>query len=170
MLLKDGSLRLIADRGAGPVDTGDDGGEAELDARILEVSRDRLGKRFKDFKIAVDLVTETAWDSWPLTGPRTTKWCLQFTLQTNGHPRALHSWWKSTCGLSIADPGVSDHEAAMKAVEYALTYDQVNAAELSFVELLLRRAQLAEYRYKHKLLWTDGQVDALLQDEFLYLG
>eukprot|EP00959_Pyramimonas_sp_CCMP1952_P155556 3254185-Pyramimonas_sp.AAC.1 len=56
----------------------------------------------------------------------------------------------------------------MMAVEYALTYDQVNAAELSFVELLLR--QLAEYRYKHKLLRTDGQVDALLQDEFLYLG
>ncbi|CAK0857511.1 unnamed protein product [Prorocentrum cordatum] len=170
MLLKDGTLRPIADRGAGPVDQGDDGGEAELDARILEVSRDRLGKRFKDFKIAVDLVTETAWVSWPLTGPRTTKWCLQFILQTNGHPRARHSWWKSTCSLSIADLGVSDHETAMKALEYALTYDQVNAAEVSFVELLLRRAQLAEYRYKHRLFRTDGQVDALLQDEFLHLG
>eukprot|EP00959_Pyramimonas_sp_CCMP1952_P323540 6770709-Pyramimonas_sp.AAC.1 len=142
-MLKDGKLRLIADRGEGPADQGDDGGETELDARILEVSRDRLGKRFKDFKVAVDLVTETAWDSWPLTGPRATKWCLQFIPQTNGHPRARHSWWKSTCSLSIADPGVSDHETAMKAVEYALTYDQVNAAELSFVELLLRRAQLA---------------------------
>ncbi|CAK0825147.1 unnamed protein product, partial [Prorocentrum cordatum] len=170
MMLKGGKLRLIADRGAGPADQGDDGGGAELDARILEVSRDRLGKRFKDSKVAVDLVTETAWGSWPLTGPRTTKWCLQFILQTSGHPGARHSWWKSTCSLSIADPGVSDHETAMKAAGYALTYDQVNAAELSFVELLLRRAQLAEYRYKHKLLWTDGQVDALLQDEFLYLG
>eukprot|EP00959_Pyramimonas_sp_CCMP1952_P129014 2697856-Pyramimonas_sp.AAC.1 len=57
----------------------------------------------------------------------------------------------------------------MKAVEYALTYDQVNAAELSFVELLLRRAHLAECRYKRKLLRAGGQVDALLQGEFLDL-
>eukprot|EP00959_Pyramimonas_sp_CCMP1952_P242489 5068354-Pyramimonas_sp.AAC.1 len=58
----------------------------------------------------------------------------------------------------------------MKAVEYALTYDQVNASELAFVELLLRRAQLAECRYKHRLLRTDSQIVNILQDEFLYLG
>eukprot|EP00959_Pyramimonas_sp_CCMP1952_P174681 3650851-Pyramimonas_sp.AAC.1 len=70
--MQDGVTKLISDRD--PVTSGgDDGDDVDLDARILEVTRDRLGKRFKDFKVAVDLTSETEWDSWPLTGPRTTK-------------------------------------------------------------------------------------------------
>ena len=63
----------------------------ELDARILTIARDRLGRRHKEVKVAVDECTETVWDNWPLTGPRTVAWCMTFIVQTNGHPRARHN-------------------------------------------------------------------------------
>ncbi|CAK0804444.1 unnamed protein product [Prorocentrum cordatum] len=142
----------------------------ELDARILEISRDKLGKQHEDVKDAIDCCTESVWDSWPLTGPRTVLWCLTFIAQTNGHPRARHTWWKHTCRLTSGDPGVSDHETAMKGLEYLLTYDQLNAPELVFAELFTRRAQLAEFRHRHLLLRPDDFGDDLANDEFLYLG
>eukprot|EP00959_Pyramimonas_sp_CCMP1952_P234002 4889683-Pyramimonas_sp.AAC.1 len=77
---------------------------------IFEISRDKLGKRSKDVKEAISCCTESAWDSWPLTGRRTAMWCVTF----NGRPRARHTWWKHTCRLTNGDPGVSDHETEMK--------------------------------------------------------
>eukprot|EP00959_Pyramimonas_sp_CCMP1952_P219101 4580975-Pyramimonas_sp.AAC.1 len=58
----------------------------------------------------------------------------------------------------------------MKGLESLLTYDQLNAPELVFAELFFRRAQLAEFRYRHLLLRPDDFGDDLVNDEFLYLG
>eukprot|EP00959_Pyramimonas_sp_CCMP1952_P153066 3201835-Pyramimonas_sp.AAC.1 len=58
----------------------------------------------------------------------------------------------------------------MRAVEYALTCDQVGAMELSFVGLLLRHPQLVEYRCKHRPLETESHAGTLLAEEFWYSG
>eukprot|EP00974_Lingulodinium_polyedra_P021414 2068948-Lingulodinium_polyedra.AAC.1 len=56
----------------------------------------------------------------------------------------------------------------MRVVELAVVYDQLNITELASFELLMRRAQMTEYRYCEKLL---GSVEnALAEDEHLYLG
>ncbi|CAK0831041.1 unnamed protein product [Prorocentrum cordatum] len=102
----------------------------ELDARIFEISRDKLGKRHKDVKEAIDCCTVSAWDSCPLTGPRTVMWYLTFVVHATVSP----------------EPGVFYHEIAMKATECMLTHDQSNAPKLVFAELFLRKAQLAEFR------------------------
>ncbi|CAK0847616.1 unnamed protein product [Prorocentrum cordatum] len=82
-LLQDGVVKMNSDRDGTSSGHGDGEDEQEFDARILEISRERPSQRFKDFKVAVDLTSEMAWDSGPLAGPRTTKWCLQFILKTN---------------------------------------------------------------------------------------
>eukprot|EP00959_Pyramimonas_sp_CCMP1952_P012982 274675-Pyramimonas_sp.AAC.1 len=43
----------------------------ELDARLLTVTRDGNGIRFKDFREGVNQISSSDWGGWPLSGPRT---------------------------------------------------------------------------------------------------
>merc|ERR1712194_194096 len=72
-------------------------------------------------------------------------------------------------GLTVTDPGVSDHEAIMRAVDYGLTFDQLNLGELVSFELLLRRAQLVEMKYKSRSL-KGLYGDTSHEEEYLVLG
>ena len=96
-------------------------------------------------------------------------WCCKFILESDVHPRARHIRWRSVTGLSGGDVGVSEHEAMMRALEFALCYDQLQAAELATMEVLVRRAQMVELKYRDrvvKLSPTGGVED----DEHLYMG
>ena len=94
-----------------------------VDARVLSVIRDPSGRRYRSFRAAVIELTVTNWDNWPISGPRTVLWCCQFLLDVDGSPRARHSRWMHECKLTPADPSVADHEAGLRALEFALTYD-----------------------------------------------
>ena len=67
------------------------------------------------------------------------------------------------------DAGVSEHELAMRALEHAMQFDQINVGELASMELLMRRAQLSELKYKDAVLRNDP-ADEYGDDAFLYLG
>ena len=143
--------------------------DAELDARVLSMEYTSDGIRHRSFRSAVGLLTETGWGHWPVAGPRTTLWCCRFILGTDGHPRARHTRWRRDAGLAPGDPGVGDHENAMRILEYCLTYDMLQAAELSMVEVMMRKAQLVELKYRDRVVnsTTQGTVE---DDEHLYLG
>lgn len=53
-------------------------GGGESDARVLAINRTPLNVRRRDFKAAADLMHESGWEGWPLTGPRTTLLVLSF--------------------------------------------------------------------------------------------
>ena len=144
--------------------------DESLDARVLSMVRLPDGTRYKDFRKAVGELLESPWAGWPLSGPRTTRWCLRYIMEVDGHPTAHHTRWKFQAGLSGNDLGVADHETAMKIIEYSLTFDQINISELAGYELLLRKAQLIELKYKQRSLRSGGGLDASLEDEHLYLG
>ena len=56
----------------------------------------------------------------------------------------------------------------MRVLEYALVYDQLQAAELSSLEVVARAAQLVELRHRDRIVGTyQGTPD---EDAFLYLG
>eukprot|EP00959_Pyramimonas_sp_CCMP1952_P157421 3292135-Pyramimonas_sp.AAC.1 len=57
----------------------------------------------------------------------------------------------------------------MRMIELAVVYHQLNITELASFELLLRRAQLAEMRYRDMILGKHGG-DEFAEDEFLYMG
>ena len=84
------------------------------------------------------------------------------------HPRARHTKWVHECGLDSSDEWVQDHDLAMRMLEMGLSFDQLNLSELSCFELLVRKAQMAEWRYRDRLLSTDH--DDLFNDQYLYLG
>jgi len=143
--------------------------KTEVDARVLPIVRNKQGVRQRNFSEAVPELTESEWDSWPITGPRTTSWCVAFIKDQNGAPRARHARWKSDCKLKTDDSGVLDHELALRAMELAVCYDQLNISELASFELLARRAQLAEIKHKQALVeYSVGSSGH--EDEHLYLG
>ena len=139
----------------------------DLDARVLEVSRDASGLRHKDFRSALEELTTSEWSGWPLTGPRTARWCLQYILDTDGAPRSRHTRWKRDANLGASDPGVMEHELILRAVEHAIVFDQINITEMACFELLLRRAQLTEFKHREAMLRSEGGDE---EDSFLYLG
>ncbi|CAK0841243.1 unnamed protein product, partial [Prorocentrum cordatum] len=142
--------------------------ESSMDARVMPILHGLDGERRRVFKDAVRGMSETPWTGWPVKGPRTALWCVRFLAEQDSHPRARHTKWRAECGLGPADVGVSDHELAMRALELGAGFDQLNLTELALVELLVRRAQLAEWRHRERLLKSSG--DEYLEDEYLYMG
>ncbi|CAK0798442.1 unnamed protein product, partial [Prorocentrum cordatum] len=138
------------------------------DDRLLAMAKDSSGIRKKLFRDAVLEVTESPWPGWPLLGPRTAAWCVRFIAEQDSHPRARHTKWLHETGLTQSDPGVADHEVAMRAFEFGLVYDQVNVGELVSFELLARRAQMAEWRCRDRL--APRRADETAEDEHLYMG
>ena len=123
----------------------------------------------ESFRDASGDLSESNWDGWPVLGPRTVRWCCRFIAEQSGDPRARHTKWCQECGLKLGDEGVREHELAMRTLEMATTYDQVNAAEVSALELLLWSAQLAELRHKQTLIDRRGDLSHG-DDEHLYIG
>ena len=142
--------------------------DEEIDARVLPVVCTPEGVRKRHFRDAIRELSESEWAGWPLRGPRTAKWCLDFIGQEDLHPRARHTKWRHESRLLPGDVGVADHELIMRVLELAIVFDQLNVAELASFELLLRKAQLAEWRHRDRLL-ANG-ADDIGEDEFLYLG
>ena len=126
-----------------------------LDARILPAAVLPGGKRGRRFGDAVAMVSEEAFGDWPVAGPRTTLWCLQFLARTNQGALEHHYKWKQLSKLQVHDYGVEFHEAVMRIVELAVTYDQVDSTNLSALEVALRRAQIIEYYHMQRL--RDGE-------------
>ncbi|CAK0812627.1 unnamed protein product, partial [Prorocentrum cordatum] len=142
--------------------------EGSMDASVMPILHGLDDERRRVFKGAVRGMSETAWSGWPVKGPRTALWCVRFLAEQDSHPRARRAKWRAVCGLGPADVGVSDHELAMRALGLGAGFDQLNLAELSLVEFLVRRARLAEWRRRERLLKSSG--DECLEDEYLYMG
>ena len=95
-----------------------------LDACVLSVQRNSAGDRHREFRSTVSELVQPLWAGWPVSGPRTLRWCCKFVsehaLQPLAHIREL-------CN-SVAH-----------SLRTLLTFDQLQGAELSCFELLARR-------------------------------
>ena len=122
------------------------------DARTLAVRYGSDGKRRRELRDGVDQSSETAWTDWPIKGPRTARWVAQYIVTNGGAPLSMHQAWKTNCKLQASDGGVLEHEAICKVLELAIEYDQLNVGELAAVELLCRRLQMIQYRWRERIL------------------
>ena len=143
--------------------------EADIDARVLPVVATAEGVRRRNFTDSARELTESEWLGWPLRGPRTAKWCVDFLGQEDRHPRARHTKWRHEAQLMNSDIGVADHELVMRTLELAIVFDQLNVSELCCFELLLRKAQVSEWRHRDRIC-GQGAGDDIADDEFLFLG
>ena len=118
------------------------------DARIFAVVRDVRGVRRADFRVMVAQMVELPWPDWPVRGPRTLLWVLQYMAQRSGTPTAHHQRWLAETGLDPESPGVDIHQMGCMVLESAVTYDQEHATNLAHLELVARSVQVEEERYR----------------------
>ncbi|CAK0843037.1 unnamed protein product [Prorocentrum cordatum] len=75
---------------------------------------------------AASLTTTTAFDDWPISGPRTAEWLAREIARQELTPVRRHFWWRQLLGLGPSDWDVGEHESLSWLFECALTYDQLN--------------------------------------------
>ncbi|CAK0789434.1 unnamed protein product [Prorocentrum cordatum] len=141
-------LAAAAPAGAAPA-LPDIGGASGLpvgspgDARILGITTDARGQRYKDFRGAVNGMTQNTYPDWPIRGPRTAWWVCRFML------------------------GVPEHEQARRLLETSARHDQVNVPDVAAAELAARSLQLIEEKYRDRL---SGNAHTEAADSHLYYG
>jgi hypothetical protein len=142
---------------------------AHDDVRTLPVRYNVAGYRQREFRDMLNLATEDPWPDFPVRGPRTCRWVLQFMLEHGGTPRGWHQRWKADAKLQQTDAGVALHEVCCFILESMCTYDQLNAPNLASGEHAARQVQLVEERWKDRLIGSAENQDAMV-DMHLYSG
>ena len=142
-------------------------------ARFLRIETTAGGFRSRDVKEYANTYKEAVFDCWPLQGPRTVLWRLLFVLaQTGGGFTARVQAFTNLTKLSFNDGHMAEYGPIARDLT-ALTWDQLNIANVACMELFARRSQLLEEKYRHRLPrrdtknTTDPESDAGL---FLGLG
>jgi len=126
------------------------GAEAFGDARLLGLDvlsgvRDKL-----QWRDVAGKVSEVDFKDWPIPGPRTAKWCVDFINRRGGGAIDHHRFWVSSNQLYPDMWGVQEHEAALKIMDLAGTYDGFDIPNSAGLEHLMRRAQLIEFTYSDR--------------------
>ncbi len=75
----------------------------------------------------------------------------------------MHNQWKQICKLQAQDGGVTEHESLCKMVEVLHEYGQLNFGELAVGELMARRIQMLQYRWRDRVL--NAAHSAGIEDE-----
>ncbi|CAK0878632.1 unnamed protein product, partial [Prorocentrum cordatum] len=122
-------------------------------------------------KVAVK-VQQVEFKDWPMPGPRTVLWCVQFVDRRGGGPIDHHRWWVAHLKLSNTDFGVQEHEHGMRAFQFFGEYDQIDLPNLVGLEVVLRRCQVIEFHYekKNKGGKANEQAQGVTRDEAAYFS
>ena len=67
--------------------------------------------------------SEEVFDDFPLTGPRTTSWCLRF-LRRRRCPADHHMKFRTITKLPVDAWGMAEHESLCQLIDFAGCYDQ----------------------------------------------
>jgi hypothetical protein len=108
------------------------------------------GARCRDWRDTMEDSNVQAFPDWPLKGPRTASWCIDYLNKQPGGPQDHHQLWKTQSKIQNSDWGISEHDTLMQILQHASSYDQLDVCNLASFEVLLRRAQTIEYCYIEK--------------------
>ena len=135
----DGTEHMIRSMPAADVDNfkADAGGGGDL--RVLSVSRDGVGRRNKELRAALAEMVQTDFDDFPLQGERVALEYLTSVRDGPGNLTTFHSEFMRLSGLNENSAVAHDHKCLVMALHFAVTYDQINAANSAMVEQLVRR-------------------------------
>ena len=122
------------------------------DVRSFSVWLDNLGRRHRDLRDCSTLMTEDAFDDWPVRGPRTAPWRFKHMIEQAGNPTAWHSKWKGLAGVKDTDGCCIAHATACHTLELLARFDQLNIPNIAAAELLSRQIQLIEERRCEEVL------------------
>jgi hypothetical protein len=110
------------------------------------------GRRLeRDIRTSYGLLGEDPQDDWVLKGPRSMRHVLRFCLDQGGDPSGRVGQFMVLAGLSYADTHMTEYAVIMKVIEFGIKVDNLKVTNLQSFELLARRAQLIEEKYKYAM-------------------
>ena len=83
----------------------------DIDLRILRPVFDGRGRRHLDFRAASDSMREPEHGDWPVEGPATSCYCVDFMSKFGGSALGFHNRWKAEGRLQLDDLGILEHES-----------------------------------------------------------
>ena len=116
----------------------------KVDARVLPTLLYRGGEGYREFGDVVTKVELAGMDSWPLEGPRTTLWVIEYVRLNGGSFAGRHLKWVQTNALNRTDPRIVQHEILSEALDWFMRLDQLDVVNLVGIECLVRQYQLIE--------------------------
>ena len=130
------------------------GAQADTDYGIEEVGEDMRtlaithravsGERHCPFDVAVEKMSDAAFPDFPMDGPRTARWLCEAMVKTGGGPIARSVRWAREAEVPSGDRSRHEHAILSRILEYGVTYDMLNVANLASFEVVARRLQLIE--------------------------
>ena len=108
---------------------------ADGDARVLRIVRGAGGRR-RDWASVVQDCEEEPFEDFPLSGPRTTGWCLGF-LKRRVTPVDHHLMFRTSCKLQPDAWGMGEHEQLMRLLELGGEYDQLDLCNCAWAEAVV---------------------------------
>ena len=150
-----------------------DGAVAD-DARILPIRRSAGGSRSRSWASLAEDSRAEAFGDWPIAGPRSTAWCLDFLKREGRSLELHHERFRQVARVDGAAWGIAEHAELCNILEYLGLYDQVDMANLVGVEAMFRRLQTIEFSYLDKV--QENQAKAMgggklsLEEQALFGG
>ena len=140
-------------------------------SRTLALAFNGVGARYREIRATHDALQEEEIVDWPLKGPRSLKWVLRFMLdQTGGGPCARVQQFMQLAKLQYTDGHMTEYNILAKVLELAIQWDQLMVSNLACFELISRRMQLIEEKYKMRLPQMDKNVLDPESDAGIFLG
>lgn len=118
------------------------------DARTLEVKYSPQGERQRSFKETVAEFQQVEFDDWPLE-PRTSLSYLRAVATVAESAFGQHLSWIQQSRIPENDRVIHENEVLSRAIDLAISYDNLNVVNLASFELLIRRKQLLAEAYSY---------------------
>ena len=119
------------------------------DPRIVKVRNNAVGTPERPL---AEIVAETREYKvlWKLTGPRTSRWCLNYLVIEGLGFEAHHERFRQLCKLEPTTWGVMEHFQLSMVLRQLIQVDMINGYNNLGVELIFRRLQTIEYAHSEK--------------------
>ena len=150
-----------------------DGAVAD-DVRILPIRRSAGASRTRSWASLAEDSRAEAFGDWPIAGPRSTAWCLEFLKREGRSLELHHERFKQVARVDGGAWGSAEHAELCNILEYLGLYDQVDMANLVGIEAIFRRLQTIEFSYFDKV--QENQAKAMgggklsLEEQALFGG
>lgn len=119
------------------------------DSRVLPIEFNSLGQPERTLKEVAALCKEVP-TRWVLSGPRTSRWCVNYLAIENLGFEGHHERLRQVTKADASSWGIQEHFQLSMSLRQALLVDQVDAYNLLSVEIQFRRLQTIEFSYSEK--------------------
>ena len=123
-------------------------GAGERDVRTLPVMFDIAEERWRTIAESLPELEEVDFADWPLQGPRTMFRDLRQLRRLGTDFVQHHEGWVRKSGVRSNDRSVHEHLAICRALNFLVSYDQLNVANIAGAEALNRRRTLIEIAHQ----------------------